>query len=77
MFGLGHPEHWSGCKQLIDFLDDLFNLEKSASVKFLKPHKFVVFNNEDQECLAHYLELVLFECCTLWEECEYRMEDRI
>ena len=37
VFGLTKPERWSGCKQLIDFLDDLFNEARSTSAKISKP----------------------------------------
>jgi len=37
----------------------------------------VAFDNKDQECLAYYLELVLFECCALWEEYKRGIEDGI
>jgi hypothetical protein len=37
VFGLGKAELWSGSKQLIDFLDDLFNEERTAETKFARP----------------------------------------
>lgn len=37
VFGLTQPERWSGCKQLIDFLDELFNEKRSALAKISKP----------------------------------------
>ncbi len=37
VFGLSNPEQWSGCKQLVDFLDDLFNEDRTAAVKFSRP----------------------------------------
>lgn len=37
VFGLIKPKPWSGAKQLIDFLDDLFNQGKSADAKVEKP----------------------------------------
>ena len=37
VFGLTEPEHWSGSKQLIDFLDELFNEKRSAQSKLSKP----------------------------------------
>ncbi|GME34766.1 hypothetical protein GQ43DRAFT_443825 [Neofusicoccum parvum] len=37
VFGLTEPERWSGAKQLMDFLDDLFNREKCAETKITKP----------------------------------------
>lgn len=36
VFGLSKPELWSGSKQLMDFLDDLFNESKSAYAKVEK-----------------------------------------
>jgi hypothetical protein len=37
VFGLTHAEKWSGSKQLIDFLDDIFDEERSIQSKFQKP----------------------------------------
>jgi hypothetical protein len=37
VFGLGKAELWSGSKQLIDFLDDLFSEERTAQTKFARP----------------------------------------
>mgnify|MGYP007130456848 CR=1 FL=1 len=37
VFGMREAERWSGHKQLIDFLDELFNAEKSASTKLQRP----------------------------------------
>ena len=37
VFGLREAERWSGHKQLIDFLDELFNAEKPASTKLQRP----------------------------------------
>ena len=37
VFGLREAERWSGHKQLIDFLDELFNAEKAASTKLRRP----------------------------------------
>ncbi|KAK4984569.1 Lysine Methyltransferase 2D [Elasticomyces elasticus] len=37
VFGLNEPGRWSGCKQLMDFLDDLFSAAKPAYVKPEKP----------------------------------------
>jgi hypothetical protein len=36
VFGLSEPGRWSGCKELIDFLDDLFKEDRSASAKIAK-----------------------------------------
>lgn len=37
VFGLKDPEPWSGAKQLVDFLDELFNYKKSIDAKIEKP----------------------------------------
>ena len=37
VFGIQKAEEWSGCKQLIDFLDDLMRMDKSASLKVESP----------------------------------------
>jgi hypothetical protein len=37
VFGLNNAEHWSGSKQLIDFLDELFCQEKTSISKFSRP----------------------------------------
>jgi hypothetical protein len=37
VFGLSKAELWSGSKQLIDFLDELFDDERSACAKQLRP----------------------------------------
>lgn len=37
VFGLSKAELWSGSKQLIDFLDELFNKDRSARSKFARP----------------------------------------
>ncbi|KAF9638817.1 hypothetical protein BFW01_g9714 [Lasiodiplodia theobromae] len=37
VFGLRNPEPWSGSKQLVDFLDELFNQDKSVMMKIEKP----------------------------------------
>jgi hypothetical protein len=37
VFGLSKAGQWSGSKNLIDFLDYLFNEETSPLVKFAKP----------------------------------------
>ncbi|KAF2727571.1 hypothetical protein EJ04DRAFT_557294 [Polyplosphaeria fusca] len=67
VFGINHPEPWSGCKQLIDFLDELFNAEKSTDAKISRPHQFVIGSTLcNGECLRPYAELITFECFTLW-----------
>ncbi|XTI87599.1 hypothetical protein V2W45_1235519, partial [Cenococcum geophilum] len=55
----------SGCKQLIDFLNNLFSLNKIVSAKFSKPYYFVTSTKGDRRCLEHYLKLVLFKCFIL------------
>jgi hypothetical protein len=40
VFGLTQPEQWSGCKQLIDFLDELFSDQRSRSAQLTKPVSF-------------------------------------
>ena len=37
VFGLADAEKWSGCKQLMDFLDDTFCYQRKVSVKFQRP----------------------------------------
>ena len=37
VFGLSKAELWSGSKQLIDFLDELFNTDRSARSRFARP----------------------------------------
>lgn len=37
VFGLTDAEQWSGCKEMVDFLDELFNENKTASAKYSKP----------------------------------------
>lgn len=37
IFGVGNPERWSDCKQLIDFVDELLDNEKAAFMKLEKP----------------------------------------
>jgi len=36
VFGLSKPKRWSGCKQLIDFLDNLFSEDRAATKKIAK-----------------------------------------
>ena len=36
-FGIRNAERWIGCKQLIDFLDDLLNSQKSSAAKLENP----------------------------------------
>jgi hypothetical protein len=37
VFGLANAERWSGCKRLIDFLDDLFSGSRKPEAKFGRP----------------------------------------
>ena len=37
VFGIQRAEEWSGCDQLVDFLDDLLNMEKSSKAKIERP----------------------------------------
>jgi hypothetical protein len=37
LFGLSNSERWSGCKQLVDFIEDLFSDVRPAPVKVQKP----------------------------------------
>ncbi|KAF9733725.1 hypothetical protein PMIN06_011965 [Paraphaeosphaeria minitans] len=66
VFGLTNAEQWSGCKDMVDFLDELFNDKKIASAKYAKPHTFVSSNRHDYECMRPYIELVTLECFTPW-----------
>ncbi|KAF2680646.1 kinase-like protein [Lentithecium fluviatile CBS 122367] len=66
VFGLSKAEQWSGSKNLMDFLDDLFNDNRAVLVKVSKPHRFVSTGRDDWECMRPYIELVTLECFTLW-----------
>ncbi|KAK4551780.1 stress-activated protein kinase signaling cascade [Recurvomyces mirabilis] len=66
VFGLKDAERWSGCKQYIDFLDDLFTLSRRPSAKFHKLHDFVIRTDLDKALMLPYVELVSLECFTLW-----------
>ncbi|PVH95989.1 hypothetical protein DM02DRAFT_617547 [Periconia macrospinosa] len=66
VFSLEKPEKWSGCKILIDFLDDLFNLERLPTVKTSKPHRYVSSSRDEKECMRPFIELATLECFTLW-----------
>ncbi len=37
VFGLKDPERWSGSKQLVDFVDDLFSLRRRPTMKLEHP----------------------------------------
>lgn len=37
VFGLKDPERWSGSKQLVDFVDDLFSLQRPPALKLENP----------------------------------------
>ncbi|KAF2835321.1 hypothetical protein M501DRAFT_1061069 [Patellaria atrata CBS 101060] len=67
VFGLHNAEAWSGCKQLIDFLDELFNVDKEFTAKIQRPHEFIKEDGVGPSCLMHYLELVSLECFTEWQ----------
>ncbi|KAF2257506.1 hypothetical protein CC78DRAFT_588461 [Lojkania enalia] len=66
VFGLSLPERWSGCKQLIDCLDDIFSENRPIDVKMLKPHQFFASQSQDAACLRPFVELVTLECYTQW-----------
>ncbi|EMD97596.1 hypothetical protein COCC4DRAFT_27063 [Bipolaris maydis ATCC 48331] len=66
VFGLHNAENWSGSKNLIDFLDELFNEKRSADAKYTRPHKFVSSKNEDSEWLQAFVELCTLELFTSW-----------
>lgn len=42
LYGIHDAEYWSHCKSLIDFLDDLFIVSKSASLKLQKKVKYTL-----------------------------------
>ncbi|KAH7033985.1 hypothetical protein B0J12DRAFT_732031 [Macrophomina phaseolina] len=65
VFGLKEPEPWSGAKQLVDFLDELFNHEKSVDAKVEKPHEYVR-GDDPRANLKHYVEMARLECFFLW-----------
>jgi hypothetical protein len=52
VFGLSNAERWSGCQQLIDFIDDLFSAERSAMVKIKKPVRIVLNADGDKLTLS-------------------------
>jgi hypothetical protein len=62
VFGLRNPESWSGCKQLVDFLDDIFNISKDMRTKLDKPvsirHPSITpqLTHIAPLCLLHYQE---------------------
>ncbi|CAI6338159.1 unnamed protein product [Periconia digitata] len=66
VFSLQNPEKWSGCKILIDFLDDIFGLERSCISKTSRPHRYVSSFRDEKECMRPYVELATLECFTLW-----------
>ncbi|KAJ6201924.1 hypothetical protein J3E72DRAFT_370878 [Bipolaris maydis] len=66
VFGLHNAENWSGSKNLIDFLDELFNEKRSVDAKYTRPHKFVSSKNEDNEWLQAFVELCTLELFTSW-----------
>jgi hypothetical protein len=40
VFGLINAETWSGSKQLMDFLDDIFSDDRTTSMKFIQAVSF-------------------------------------
>jgi len=68
VFTLQNGEKWSGCKQLIDFLDDLFCTQRLPAVKLRRPHDYVEDDipSASYSSLLPYVELVSLECFTLW-----------
>lgn len=68
VFGLRNAERWSGCKSLMDFLDDLFSLQRRPAAKFDRPHEYLMSIKRDQKGVPlHYLELASLECFTMWQ----------
>ncbi|KAF2439140.1 hypothetical protein P171DRAFT_490574 [Karstenula rhodostoma CBS 690.94] len=65
VFGLTNAEIWSGCQDLIDFLDELFNERRTVSARYSRHHPFVS-SQVDYECMRPYIELVSLECHTSW-----------
>ncbi|KAK4985838.1 Lysine Methyltransferase 2D [Elasticomyces elasticus] len=70
VFGLNEPGRWSGSKQLMDFLDDLFSAAKPAYVKLEKPHQYVENEPSPNRVLAPLVELATVECFALWQPAE-------
>ncbi|KAK4972529.1 hypothetical protein LTR28_012391, partial [Elasticomyces elasticus] len=76
VFGLNEPGRWSGCKQLMDFLDDLFSAAKPAYVKLEKPtlltvkHQYVENEPSPNRVLAPLVELATVECFALLQPAE-------
>ncbi|CAN9239675.1 unnamed protein product [Alternaria alternata] len=64
-FGLDNGEQWSGCKLLVDFLDNLFNFYVPAIAKLQNPHRYVE-REPGYSILIPFLELVPLECFALW-----------
>ncbi|CAN9236270.1 unnamed protein product [Alternaria alternata] len=64
-FGLDNGEQWSGCKLLVDFLDNLFNFHVPAIAKLQNPHRYVE-REPGYGILIPFLELVPLECFALW-----------
>ncbi|KAK7178713.1 hypothetical protein PSPO01_15242 [Paraphaeosphaeria sporulosa] len=77
MFGLENGERWSGCKLLVDFLDDLFNEEKQAVAKFERPHGFLVEREPEDRVMLPFTELVPLECFTRWRPARHAEKDAI
>ncbi|KAH8728500.1 hypothetical protein GQ44DRAFT_48578 [Phaeosphaeriaceae sp. PMI808] len=66
VFGLTSAERWSGCKQLMDFSDDVFSEERSLRSKFTRPHWFISAKRDHRDCLRRCTELVTLECFSLF-----------
>ncbi|KAF1347676.1 hypothetical protein BDV97DRAFT_415663 [Delphinella strobiligena] len=66
VYGLNTAEKWSGSKQLIDLLEDMFSESRTARVKIDKPHTYLLEPCSDVTIFVPCLELVSLECHTLW-----------
>jgi hypothetical protein len=82
VFGLDNGERWSSSKRLLDFLDELFGIERKASAKFERPvghiskphlayadcrkHEFAAANPRNSGVLLPFTEVAALECFTLW-----------
>ncbi|WPH01225.1 Hypothetical protein R9X50_00406100 [Acrodontium crateriforme] len=67
VFGLSDAERWSDAKQLIDFLEDLFSLQRSRTLKLERPHDYINANIANDEILLPLIELASLECFTMWQ----------
>lgn len=82
VFGLSDPERWSEHKQLVDFIDDIFSVQRQPAAKLTNPvgrpkqpcidradskkHTYVAGGNWTPEVLVSLAELASLECFTLW-----------